>query len=1242
MRTCLQLVIVLLGQFLFSQNEANIWYFGENAGLDFNGGEAIVLLNGQLNTNEGCATISDGEGNLLFYTDGVNVFNRNHSLMSNSGLLGSSSSTHSAIILPHPGDEDKYFIFTVDSVSSDTGGGPLSYSEVDMNLDMGLGDITTNKNIILYNSVNEKVSAISNSAEDGYWVISHKFNSDEFLIYEVNSTGVNSSGSTNAIGSNTGYFNVTGQIKISPDNSKLAVARGGEVQLFDFDNLTGNISNPQTIDSGTYGSYGIEFSADGNLLYVAYYGGVSQYNLQAGTLSNIIASQVVLISVSNEGFASMQIAPDGKIYIARQNKPYIDYIENPDISGLGCNYNYEGLYLNGRESKLGLPTFIQSFFTARILFDNNCLGEASTFDVNSNQTIDSILWDFGDGFTSTSENPSHLYTESGSYNVIATVTSGSGVTVKNRTITIFESPDVMSSVILSQCDDDLDGYSAFNLTEVFEELSTNYLNETISFYESQTDAELGENAISAPTNYTNQTVSTDIIWARVENANGCFKLSEVNLVVSTTQIPMSYNRDFYECDDDNDGIAVFNFSSVTSEIIAMFPSGQQLEITYYRNQVDALLETNAINNIPNYQNIGFPNIQYIFVRVDNITNNDCVGLGQHITLNVEAPPVANTISIDQECDLDGDGMFEFDTSTIQTELLNGQTNFSINYVDENGNMLPSPLPNPFLTTSQTVTAILTNNSSQNPSGGCSVEVQIEFVVEPAAIANPVQAFVKCDDDSDGIYSFDTSTIEMLLLNGQTNMFVTYTDSNGDTLPSPLPNPFVTSSQTITVKVQNQSSAFCYDETTIDFIVSESPIAYPVNDEFVCDDVSNDGQEVFILSSFNSQLLGNQSDTVFEVIFYDSQTNAQNNLDPLPDSYMVNSSSQTVFARIQNINNPSCFNISSFELGVNYLPIANQPENLDLCDIENDGSETFDLSIQNSTILSGQSVAENTITYHLTQMDAEADSNPIPELFTNSTNPQTLYARIENNQNSNCFDITNFELHVIETPVLNMNDLWAICEGNSVELIADEGFDSYLWSTGETTRIITVFDEGEYNITVTNIYGDLSCETTKSITVTTSDVAVITDIDTLDWTQNQNVITVFVDGNGVYEYSLDGINYQESNVFTNLNINEYTVYVRDMRGCGITTDEVYLLYYPHFFTPNGDGYNEYWQLINSEKEPKNKIFIYDRYGKLLKQLSPNTLGWDGTFNGNPMPSNDYWFILERQNGKTYKGHFTLKR
>jgi gliding motility-associated-like protein len=232
--------------------------------------------------------------------------------------------------------------------------------------------------------------------------------------------------------------------------------------------------------------------------------------------------------------------------------------------------------------------------------------------------------------------------------------------------------------------------------------------------------------------------------------------------------------------------------------------------------------------------------------------------------------------------------------------------------------------------------------------------------------------------------------------------------------------------------------------------------------------------------------------------------------------------------------------------------------------------------------------------------------------------------------------------VYEQPILLMKEEWTICENDSVVLIADTGFDNYLWSTGETTESITVGVPGNYFVSVSNDYGIVICEETKDLTVIESSVAVVTNIEIQDWSQDNNSVSIEVQGTGDYEYSLDGTTYQESNRFDNLPRGDYQIYVRDRDGCGIAKEDIYLLFYPRFFTPNADGFHDSWQLYNSNKEPLNQIYIFDRYGKLLKQISPEGIGWDGTYNGTPLPSSDYWFVVERSNGKSHRGHFTLKR
>src|SRR5690554_1205427 len=344
----------------FSQNEANIWYFGQNAGLDFTNGDPVPLLDGLLNTDEGCATISNSNGDLLFYTDGTKVWNKNHTVMPNgTGLNGHPSSTHSAIIVPKPLNSNIYYIFTVDFQVGSNG---LQYSEVDMTLDGGLGGITSNKNILLHTPTTEKLTAIKGNIADEYWIVSHKWESNEFISYKISNTGVDITPVISPVGTymgNPNYGQYIGQIKISPNGTKLAVARGqglSEVQLFDFDASSGIVSNPLTILdlTNTRRVYGIEFSPNSKVLYVGVSNvAVYQFNLDAGSSSQIINS-IFEVSPETNPYGALQLAPNGKVYVAKDNQFYLDVIENPNEIGIGCSYQFEHIYLNGRRSKLGL------------------------------------------------------------------------------------------------------------------------------------------------------------------------------------------------------------------------------------------------------------------------------------------------------------------------------------------------------------------------------------------------------------------------------------------------------------------------------------------------------------------------------------------------------------------------------------------------------------------------------------------------------------------------------------------------------------------------------------------------------------------------------------------------------------------------------------------------------------------------------------------------------------------------
>ncbi|WP_439132265.1 T9SS type B sorting domain-containing protein [Polaribacter sp.] len=403
-------------------------------------------------------------------------------------------------------------------------------------------------------------------------------------------------------------------------------------------------------------------------------------------------------------------------------------------------------------------------------------------------------------------------------------------------VEIFDLPEVNPIVNLNQCDDNTDGFSSFNLNEVEEEIISNSEDYTITFYTSKNLAENKSDAIRNTETYTNKIVSADKIWARVENTNSCFKISEINLNVSTTQIPSNYLKSYYECDDGTnttDGIATFNFSNVTEDIVTIFPANQELIINYYQNETDALAETNPIIDISNYKNSSAPNQQFIYIRVDSKLDNDCLGLGAHISLNVEKIPEAHPVTINPQCDIDGDGLFSFDTSKIQSTIIGSQKNVSVSYFDENGIELSSPLPNPFLTSSQNITAKIMSLNSLDKDGSCFNETEIEFIVNKIPVANKVNQQEECDDDFDGIVGFDTTSIENNIIGDQTGLIVKYFDENDNPLPSPLPNPFITASQTIKVRLEDPIYEVCFAETTIDFIVREKPIVALKTKDIIC-------------------------------------------------------------------------------------------------------------------------------------------------------------------------------------------------------------------------------------------------------------------------------------------------------------------------------------------------------------------------------------------------------------------------
>jgi gliding motility-associated-like protein len=323
--------------------------------------------------------------------------------------------------------------------------------------------------------------------------------------------------------------------------------------------------------------------------------------------------------------------------------------------------------------------------------------------------------------------------------------------------------------------------------------------------------------------------------------------------------------------------------------------------------------------------------------------------------------------------------------------------------------------------------------------------------------------------------------------------------------------------------------------------------------------------------------------------------------------------------------------------------ASQPDDMVLC-VENGTAATYQyhLTDQNAGVLGPLYSAMYTITYHLTFEDADTGVNALPEYYTSTGNGQTIYARLIHNEISLCHGVTSFKLFVGEYQEPIIATSGTICNNSRLGLSANPGYSSYLWSTGETTQDIFVTEPGIYTVIVEKNYGTTSCDGYAEVEIKESVTPEIIKIESTDWTEDNNVITVHTQGAADLEYSLDGVNFQASNVFTGLGTGLFTIYVKDAHGCGQTSKEVVLLNYPNYFTPNGDGSHDMWNIKYASMEPHMKVVVMDRYGKIITAFGSTSRGWDGTLNGIQLPSTDYWFVVTREDGRELKGHFAMLR
>ena len=669
-----------------AQKESANWYFGETAALDFNSGTPVSLSGSVLFTHEGSATISDAQGNLLFYTDGVSIWDkRNREMPNGTGLFGHKSSTMSALIIPKPGTINRYYVFTIDEPgisNDDLDDGfinGVNYTEVDMTLNSGYGDVVSKNNPLITYDVNdateleykstEKITAVTHDDEISIWVITQL--GDTFYTFLIDEMGVNETPVTSKVPTEVPprvtsdgiNLSAIGYLKVSPNGKKIAIAHSstalgsprtgtknsGKIFLYDFDNINGTVTNERLLKNGFY-PYGLEFSPNSKLLYatVGNYGSddvfIEGYLYQYDLFSDDIAGSEVLINKSNYYAGALQLAIDGRIYRAGytglSGLNTLSYIGKPNVLGTDNDYQHAKIKIDHGLVKLGLPPFVQSIFKYRFNYTYVCSGSGfeTTFSILPDPSEEdpdfTMFWDFGDGTTSTTST-THFYDVPGDYDIVMELTINNEVQSYKKTINIASPPTLDGAYELISCDafdaDANDGLTFFNLQNLS---SANSIFTTdlvqVYYYETLAEANADTTHLNAINSSFYNTVKDQIVYAKVyANNSDCYQIVQVKL---TTKDPIaigSFTRN--ACAIQTLGIADFDLSSdFKSEIRTKLNFPDDVAISFYETRESAQNGTNPIASV--YESSDTT----IFIKAES--SDACYDVGE-VALTVNAFPI---------------------------------------------------------------------------------------------------------------------------------------------------------------------------------------------------------------------------------------------------------------------------------------------------------------------------------------------------------------------------------------------------------------------------------------------------------------------------------------------------------------------------------------------------------------------------------------------------------------------------
>lgn len=1259
-----RLQIFLVGiLFYFSataQNQTANWYFGLKAGINFNTNPPSVLNNGSLLSTEGSASISTAAGDLLFYTNGQVIWGKDHKpILNGEGLLGNSSATQSAIVVPKPKSKNIYYVFTLDHLGAFNG---LRYSEVDISLNSGKGAVTSNKNISLKFSLTEKLTAIRHGNGEDYWVLVHGNNENQFFCYRVTSSGVSTKPVISSIGST--HTNVLGYMKFSPNGKKVACAVGGGdnfVEVLDFDDLTGKLSNPLKL-SYSQSPYGVEFSPNSELLYVSAGSAILQYTIpqiNSSTLLDLSKREIK----SDAQIWGLQLGQDGKIYVCKQaNK--LSVINNPNDNSGSENF-LDNIFSLSNSAVQGLPNFPQHYFNDNLIFaENTCVSKEVSFRVLLNEP-DSIHWNFGDNTTSNLLHPKHVYSISGNFEVTATVfTSGYSKRI-SRTITIEKLPSFSLGNDTTLCKGQYLNYK-FNFADAkylwnngsttplrkittpgthFVDITINGCTTrdsvTVAYTFVNPDFEINkasqcliDNNFEFTSKTKNATENTwyinNVVIDNKPTTKTTFTNTGIYKIKLDSKIPSGCKDTIVkEVVVNNTPIASFNVKAINT-------CGTSNSFVFEvntppspKNTTEFIIDGTTIKN-KRTVNWKFSQAGKHKVVLKIITEEGCEAVEEKTVTVYPALNADFIITTNSQCLVDNSFSIRFSNELRAFETLSWQ-------IDGVGVIAGEFFSKSFTTIGKhEITAILENTS------GCK-----EVITKTVEVFDNPKADFSTPDDSytclgqKGIKFNNLSTDKLPIISYQWD----FGDNSSSSLKNPTKDYSSQSSFIVSLSVENEAG--CIDKVSKNIKTYEQP-DISINTKTISACENNNAFEV---SYTNSNSLA----AISKITWQSSNGSAIPSQNPAPISF-ASKGDYTLDLNVETIY--GCKANASTTVTVTPAPTGSiLLDNAEQCIGNNIFSATVPtqhngINIRN--VVWDLSTANNSGTKHVASFsyDKVGDYDISATVTDDNGCEATFNSKVIVHPNPK-FSILKTKGCVNEPVTLNIDGLspfivvnnWSWDLGNSSQSSALSPKVSYNQARKYNLRATATSDKGCSYTSVLN----------NGVEIFPNPV---TDFEyrRISWNFEETVLEfqasssintddfVWNFGNGKTSTS----SYERVD-FTEPGYYQVSLTAKTENGCEGTIKKTILIvppfdaYVPTSFTPNGDGKNDYFGMEGVEFVGSFKMYVFNRWGQKIHTSTSIDKQWDGRFNGKPMPPGMYTYsiAITDAEGRPYEINGTIQ-